>query len=50
MILADCVETLVAAAPALSTRVAVLSRFSELGIRFEKDLSNAVTLDDVLEF
>ena len=48
-ILADRVETLVAAAPAISIRLDVLSEFSEPGIRLEKDLSNAVTLDNVLD-
>jgi hypothetical protein len=43
------VETLVAASPAVSIRLDVLSEFSELGIRFEKDLSNAVTLANVLD-
>ena len=42
-------ETLVAASPAVSIRLDVLSEFSELGIRFEKDLSNAVTLANVLD-
>jgi CubicO group peptidase (beta-lactamase class C family) len=41
------VETLVAAAPAISIRLDVLSEFSEPGIRLEKDLPNAVTLDNV---
>jgi len=40
-ILTDCVKTLAAAAPAVSIRVDALSEFSELAIRFEKDLSNA---------
>jgi hypothetical protein len=52
---ADRVETLFAAAPALSIRVDVLSRFSEPGNSvceelFAKELSNAMTLDNVLEF
>jgi hypothetical protein len=43
------VKTLAAAAPAVSIRVDVLSECSELAIRFEKDLSNAVTLANVLD-
>jgi hypothetical protein len=43
------VKTLAAAAPAVSIRVDALSEFSELAIRFEKDLSNAVTLANILD-